>query len=377
MLQKENNAEPDVLALSHKEFLRIDRDYEKSAKVAALVYVDVRAKGIERIKKGKRFTYIYDNKPLTAKTQIERIKKLVIPPAWNSVWICPLDNGHIQATGLDLRQRKQYRYHKLWHALREETKFHRMYEFGKALPALRKKVEEGMANKELCQEKVLALVISLIERTSIRIGNSGYEKLYGSYGLTTLKDKHVAIKGSDIHFCFKGKKGVNHKITLKNKKLANTVRACRDIPGKELFQYYDQDGNRKSIDSGMVNHYIKEAAGGIEFTAKDFRTWAGSLNILWAFKSIGEAMSSTECKKKIVEALNEVSQKLGNSRTVCRKYYVHPGLIRLYEENNLSQYISKLDKLEEPEKPGGLTGSEQVLMKILKNLQDNSPAKVD
>ena len=372
MPQHAKKDEADVLALSHKEFLRIDRDYEKAAEVAALVYVNVQSKGIERLKRGKGFAYIYDDKPLKEKAQIERIKKLVLPPAWTDVWICSLENGHIQATGLDLRKRKQYRYHQLWHALREETKFHRLYEFGKALPLLRAQVEKDLGKKELCQEKVLALVVSLMERTYIRIGNSGYEKLYGSYGLTTMKDKHVAIQGSDIKFCFRGKKGVEHEVALKNKKLANAVKACRDIPGKELFQYYDQQGNRKSIDSGMVNHYIKEATGGMEFTAKDFRTWAGSLNILWAFKSIGEAISSTESKKKVVEALNEVSKKLGNTRTVCRKYYVHPGLIRLYEENNLNQYISKLDKIEEPEKPGGLTGSEQILMKILKNLQDNS-----
>lgn len=375
MLQKENHAESELIALSHKEFLRIDRDYEKAAEVAALVYVNVQEKGIERVKKGKGFAYLYNGKAVKEKDQVERIKKLVIPPAWTGVWICALPNGHIQATGLDLRNRKQYRYHQLWHALREETKFHRLYEFGKALPSLRAKVEKDLAGKELSQDRVLALVVSLMERTYIRIGNSGYEKLYGSYGLTTMKDKHVAIEGSDIKFCFKGKKGVEHEVKLKNRKLAAAVKACRDIPGKELFQYYDAEGNRKSIDSGMVNHYIKEASGGHEFTAKDFRTWAGSLNILWAFNSIGEALSSSHAKKNIVEALNEVSKKLGNTRTVCRKYYVHPGLIRLYEENNLRRYISKLDKIEEPEKPGGLTGSEQILMKILKHLQESSPAQ--
>jgi len=209
-----------------------------------------------------------------------------------------------------------------------------------------------------------------MERTYIRIGNSGYEKLYGSYGLTTLKDKHVAVEGSQVKFCFKGKKGVEHTVTLRNKKLANAIRACREIPGKELFQYLDEDGTRKSIDSGMVNQYIKDAAGGMDFTAKDFRTWAGSLNILWAFKSIGDSSSATECKKKIVEALDEVSKKLGNTRTVCRKYYVHPGLIQLYEENNLRQYVDKLDEIESPEDDGQLTCSEQVLMKVLKTFHD-------
>lgn len=372
MIQGANEkvSELETLDLSHKEFLKIDRDYQKAAEVAELVYVNVNSEGITRIKKGKGFTYTYQGKVLKDKDHLERIRKLVIPPAWQNVWICPVANGHIQATGLDLRQRKQYRYHPLWNALRDQTKFHRLYEFGKAIPRIRAKVEEDMKKKELCQEKVLALVVSLMERTYIRIGNAGYEKLNGSYGLTTLKDKHVAVEGSEVRFCFKGKKGVEHDVSLKNRKLANTIRACREIPGKELFQYYDADGTRKSIDSGMVNQYIKDATGGMEFTAKDFRTWAGSLNILWAFKSIGDSTSVSECKKKIVEALDDVSKKLGNTRTVCKKYYVHPGLIKLYEENNLRQYIEKLDAIESPEEPAELTCSENVLMKVLKMLHD-------
>ncbi len=367
MLQTANGNIPelDISDLSHREILQIDRDYQKAAEVADLEYVNVSSEGITRIKKGTGFSYLYQGKVVKDKSQLERIRKLVIPPAWKEVWICVKANGHIQATGLDMRGRKQYRYHPLWNALRDKTKFHRLYEFGKVLPKIRARVEQDFNKKELCQEKVLALVVSLMERTYIRIGNSGYEKLYGSYGLTTLKDKHVAVEGSSVKFCFKGKKGVEHTVTLRNKKLANTIRACREIPGKELFQYFDADGSRKSIDSGMVNQYIKEAAGGMDFTAKDFRTWAGSLNILWAFKSIGDAGTQTECKKKIVEALDEVSQKLGNTRTVCRKYYVHPELIKMYEENSLRQYIDKLDEIEDPREPGALTCSEQVLMKIL------------
>jgi DNA topoisomerase-1 len=356
-------------ALSHKEFLRIDRDYAKSAAMADLVYVSDTLPGIARVRKGKGFTYIFNNKTIKAKAEIERINKLVIPPAWTNVWICPLPNGHIQATGLDLRKRKQYRYHPQWNALRNETKFHRLPEFGKALPKLRLRLEEDMTRQELCEEKVIATVISLMERTYIRIGNNDYEKMYGSYGLTTFKDKHVSIKGNEIQFSFKGKKGVFHEISLKNKKLAKAVQACRDIPGKELFQYCDKEGNRKSVDSGMVNNYIK-AATGMEFTTKDFRTWAGSLNILWAFKSIGEAMTETECKKKIVEALDHVSLKLGNTRTVCKKYYVHPRLISLYEENNLQKYLAVLDEIEHPDDVSGLTTSEKILMKILKSIQE-------
>ncbi len=374
-MSNNGDANTEIIELSHKEFLRIDRDYEKAAKVADLFYVTSDANGIQRIKKGNGFTYIYDSKPLRGKQQLERIRKLAIPPAWTNVWICPQENGHIQATGFDLRQRKQYRYHPIWNALRDKTKFHRLYEFGKALPKIRAKIESDYKKKELVQEKVLALVVSLMERTYIRVGNSGYEKMYGSYGLTTLKDKHVTVEGSMVKFCFKGKKGIEHEVTLKNKKLANSVRACREIPGKELFQYFDENGNRRSIDSGMVNQYIKDAAGGLEFTAKDFRTWAGSLNILFAFKSIGNSMTATESKKKIVEALDEVSKKLGNTRTVCKKYYVHPGLLKLYEDNSLNQYIDKLDEIEDPKIEGDLTGSEQVLMKILKNLQSETSTK--
>ena len=357
----------NLIELSHKEFLKIDKDYSKAAKVADLVYVNDKTPGITRLKKGHGFTYIYANKPLKDKTQLERIRKLAIPPAWTNVWICAKENGHIQATGFDVRERKQYRYHQLWHTLRNETKFHRLYEFGKLLPSIRLKLEEDLAKKELCEEKVLAMVISLMERTYIRIGSEDYEKLYGSYGLTTLKDSHVKIEGDKVNFCFKGKKGIEHKITLKNRRLAKMIQQCRDIPGKELFQYLDEDGDRKSIDSGMVNRYIKDAAGS-DFTAKDFRTWAGTLNIIRAFKSIGAAASDSDCKKNIVAALDEVSKKLGNTRTVCRKYYVHPGIIKLYEDRNLHKYLSELDKIETPDALTGLTGEERVLMKILKEL---------
>lgn len=356
-----------VIELSHKEFLKIDRDYSKAAKVADLVYVNDKQPGISRLKKGKGFAYIYDNKPLKEKEEIERIRKLAIPPAWTNVWICPDENGHIQATGFDVRGRKQYRYHSMWNTLRNETKFHRLYEFGKILPSIRLKLEGDLGKKELSEEKVIATVVSLMERTYIRIGNDDYEKLYGSYGLTTLKDSHVKIQGDKLLFAFKGKKGIEHKITLKNKRLARMVKQCRDIPGKELFQYYDAEGNRKPVDSGMVNRYIKDASGG-DFTAKDFRTWAGTLNIIRAFKSMGEAESESDCKKKIVAALDEVSKQLGNTRTVCRKYYVHPGIIKLYEEKNLLKSLTELDKIEQPDDLAGLTSEERVLMKILKQL---------
>lgn len=356
-----------VIELSHKEFLKIDRDYSKAAKLANLIYVSDKGPGINRLKKGKGFVYIYDNKPLKNKAEIDRIRKLAIPPAWTNVWICTNENGHIQATGFDIRGRKQYRYHTMWNTLRNETKFHRMFEFGRILSSIRLKLEEDLAKKELSDEKVLATVVSLMERTYIRVGNDEYEKSNGSYGLTTLKDNHVQINGDKIFFSFKGKRGIAHKITLKNKRLARMVKQCRDVPGKELFQYYDAEGTKKPIDSGMVNRYVKDASGG-DFTAKDFRTWAGTLNMIRAFKSIGESESETDCKKKIVAALDEVSKQLGNTRTICKKYYVHPGIIRLYEEKNLLKYLSELDKIEQPDDLAGLTSEERVLMKILKQL---------
>ena len=358
-------AEAVELDLTHRQFLTIDSDYERAAAAVDLVYVRDVVPGITREPCKDGFNYFYKGKPVRDPRVLDRIKKLVIPPAWKNVWICYNPNGHIQATGMDARNRKQYRYHSLWSKVRSETKFHRLYEFGKALPTLRKQLEKDISLRELCERKVIAAVILLMERTYIRIGNYGYEKMNGSYGLTTLKDQHVSIKSGELKFSFKGKKGVFHDISLKNKKLANIVKQCRDIPGKELFQYYAEDGTRKSIDSGKVNEYIKEASG-MDFSAKDFRLWAGSLNILRSFKSMGQAVTQTMCKQNIIMALDQVSKMLGNTRTVCRKYYVHPGLIRLYEKNNLQKYLNELDALEEPDNLSGLAKEEQVLMKILK-----------
>jgi DNA topoisomerase I len=353
--------------LTHKEFLKIDRDYCKAAKAVDLVYVSDLWAGIHRQKKGKGFSYTFKDTQVTDKEELERIRKLAIPPAWTNVWICARANGHIQATGYDSRGRKQYRYHPHWHELRNQTKFHRLYEFGKLLPSLRLQLEQDLALKELSDRKVIATVISLMERTYIRIGNSDYEKQNGSYGLTTLKDKHVRIEGDKMRFSFTGKKGIDHDISLRSRRLARAVQACRDIPGKELFQYYDAEGVRKSVDSGMVNQYIKEATGG-DFTAKDFRTWAGTLNVLRAFKVMDSPDSEGAIKRNTLAALDEVSQKLGNTRMVCKKYYVHPGVIRLYEEKSLKPYLDELDKIEAHDNLSGLTSEERVMMKILKEL---------
>ena len=352
--------------LSHKEIFRLDRDYAQAAKIIRLSYVNDLTPGISRVRKGKGFAFFDVKKKAIPSGSLMRIKKLAIPPAWTNVWICAKEDGHIQATGYDLRKRKQYRYHELWNAARNETKFHRLYEFGKALPILRSRLQTDLSKKTLCRNKVIATVISVMERTYIRIGNDEYEKIYGSYGMTTLKDGHVEIAGSELKFSFVGKKGIDHAITLKNKRLAKIVKQCRDIPGKELFQYYDEDGFRHPIDSGMVNDYIKETLQA-EFTAKDFRTWAGSLNLLQCLKTIGDHSNETECKKNILKALDQVSSKLGNTRSVCRKYYVHPQLIHFYETKSLAKYFSAANS-NIVESEYALAEEEVILMKILKSI---------
>jgi DNA topoisomerase-1 len=349
--------------LSHEKILKLDRDYKQAAKAARLIYVSDIKPGIERHKKAGGYTYSFSGKSIKDKARLERIKKLAIPPSWTNVWICANETGHIQATGIDLNGRKQYRYHAEWNKLRNETKFHRLYEFGKVLPVLRRRIKKDMADPVLSEQKVLATVVNLMEHTYIRVGNNGYEKLYGSYGLTTLKDKHVTIKKEDIRFSFTGKKGVEHSITIKSKRLARIIRQCKDIPGKELFQYYTAEGDKKSIDSGMVNNYIKEITQG-EFTAKDFRTWAGSLQALQCFRALDETLDATIIKKNIVNMLNEVSSKLGNSRSICKKYYVHPALIRLYEENKLKNYFQSVPVKRKPE--SALSVEEKILMQTLK-----------
>ncbi|WP_224135782.1 DNA topoisomerase IB [Candidatus Kaistella beijingensis] len=343
------------------------KDPVKSAKAVSLIYTtDQEQDGIYRRKSGKKFVYFNGDEKIKDKEEIERINKLAIPPAWENVWICALKNGHLQATGIDAKQRKQYRYHPLWNALRNHTKFYRMLQFGYALPKMRLQLEKDLAIKSLEKRKVLAVVVSLMERTNIRIGNNIYEKLYGSFGLTTLKDKHVDIKGQKLKFSFKGKKGVYHDIELKNAKLAKAVQNCKDIPGKELFQYYDENGQRHAIESGMVNDYIKEISGD-DFTAKDFRTWSGTVNALIAFKEIGEAESDKEYKSKVKEALEKVAAHLGNTATVCRKYYVHPLVINLYENKSIKKYLDELDQIEINDGKAGLTKEETIVMKMLEN----------
>ena len=362
MTLQENFIE-EIIALPKRTVKAIVDDPVKTAEAIDLIYVNDNSNGILRKKKGKDFKYYFNEKEIKDIKILERINSLVIPPAWENVWICPLANGHLQATGLDTKKRKQYKYHPHWNSLRNHTKFFRLYEFGKALPRIREQLNRDLTLPGLPLDKVLATIVSLMERTSIRIGNNFYEKLYGSFGLTTLKNKHVVISGNEIKFSFRGKKGIDHKISIQNKKLSLIVKKCKDIPGKELFQYYNEDGTPHNIDSGMVNDYIRKISSG-DFTAKDFRTWAGSVHALIALKDLGGFENDAEAKRKIIEALDSVSKHLGNTRTVCKKYYVHPTLISMYENNNLDKYMKEWKSHSEPEEL--LTPEEIVLLKILK-----------
>jgi DNA topoisomerase-1 len=350
--------------LKRNELKKLTHNAEASAEAVNLRYVTADEPGISRVRSGSGFSYKVGGKPLKDEKSLKRIHALVLPPAWKDVWICKDADGHLQATGTDVRGRKQYRYHEAWNQLRSQTKFYQLSELGKALPAIRERLASDLAKNGLPEEKVLAALVSIMQETGIRIGNSAYEKLYGSFGLSTLKDKHVKISGASVRFSFRGKKGVAQELSLKSRRLAGIIRRCREIPGEELFQYITSDGDHKTIDSGRVNNYIKEISGG-HFTAKDFRTWTGSLAALQAFREIGcEPASTSDTKRNINSALDAVSKHLGNTRTVCRKYYVHPAILEQYECQSLQHALKKLDA--EPDIRGnGLTKEEEVLMQII------------
>jgi DNA topoisomerase I len=346
-----------------KSIRKILNDPEKTAEAINLRYVTDTEPGIKRIKKNGKFIYRFMNKIVTDEQQLERMRKLVIPPAWRNVWICRHHNGHLQATGIDLKKRKQYRYHTLWCSLRNHTKFFRLHEFGKHLPMIRKQLAKDLSRNGLPSEKILAAVVSLMEQTSIRVGNSIYEKLYGSFGITTLKNKHVRIKGQHMTFMFRGKKGVSHKVSLKNKKLAAIVKQCLEIPGRELFQYMDEEGVANRIDSGMVNDYIRKITGR-EFSAKDFRTWTGTVCALQVLMKLEYTGEPDAIRKNIISALDFVAKQLGNTRAVCKKYYVHPLLLHLYENGLLQDYIVSPTECGKNNVPG-LVDEEKILMHII------------
>ncbi|HEX9980100.1 MAG TPA: DNA topoisomerase IB [Flavobacterium sp.] len=346
----------------HTKLEKIGRDPKITAKAVGLRYAPYSGKGYFRHRTGDGFRYADENgNEVTDDEILDRIKRLVIPPAWENVWISPYSNGHLQVIGTDSKGRKQYRYHPDWNKIRNQSKFFRLRRFAIALPKIREQVEKDLERPGLPYDKVVALVVKLIEMTNIRIGNDAYKKLYGSFGLTTLRDKHVKFDKSTIYFEFIGKKGIKHKISLQSRKLANLVRKCREIPGHELFQYYDDNGTHRTIGSADVNNYLKQITEE-DFTAKDFRSWAGSVNALCALQEAGEFSSQTDCKKKIVEVLDSVASKLGNTRTVCKKYYVHPTVIAAYEKGTIHNY-----RVEADIAGNTLNPEEEALVRLLEN----------
>jgi DNA topoisomerase-1 len=320
-------------------------DPVESAKAAGLRYVSDDMPGIRRRKRGKGFSYHLPNgSPVQTPKELERIRKLAIPPAWTDVWICPIPNGHLQATGRDARGRKQYRYHEEWRSVRDETKFGRMILFGEALPKIRQRVEEDLSRRGLPRTRVLAAVVKLLETTLIRVGNREYMKQNNSFGLTTLRDGHVDIEGSKMKFEFRGKSGKDHSVEIQDRRLANVVRQCRDLPGQTLFQYLDETKEQQKVLSEDVNAYLKEISGE-DFTAKDFRTWGGTVLMLAALLDVGCAEDEKEAAKVVVQAVKQVAENLGNRPAICRKYYIHPLVIETFVQGELIDALS--DAVEE------------------------------
>ena len=315
---------------------------DKAAKAASLKYVSDDTPCIRRKKAGTGFTYVGPTgKAIRDEPSLRRIKALAIPPAWTEVWICSDSDGHLQATGFDARGRKQYRYHARFREVREHTKYTKMIAFARALPHVRRRVARDLKKRGLPREKVLAACVRLLETTLIRVGNDQYARSNNSFGLTTLRDRHAAINGSKIRFEFNGKSGIEHEIDLTDPRLAKIVKQCQELPGQELFQYLDDDAQVRDIGSADVNQYIREITGGEEFTAKDFRTWAGTVLAAMALREVEAFTSQSQAKKNIVRAVEEVAKKLGNTKAVCRKCYIHPEVLNSYLDGTLVQVLTR------------------------------------
>ena len=340
-------------------------DPRESAKVAGLRYVTDTKPGIRRKRSGKGFTYLDpDGKPIRDPDVLRRIASLAIPPAWTEVWISPKPLGHLQATGRDARGRKQYRYHPRWRAVRDETKYTRMLAFGAALPRIRRRIEADLARPGLPREKVLAAVIRLLETTLIRVGNEEYARTNRSFGLTTMRDRHVAVDGATVAFKFRGKSGIYHAVDLGDRRLARVVKRCRDLPGQDLFQYLDDDGQAQTIDSADVNAYLREVSGE-DFTAKDFRTWAGTVLAALALQEFETFDSEAQARKNIVRAIESVAERLGNTPTVCRKCYVHPEIIQSYMDGTMLQTLRTRAEREMSGSLGELRPEEAAILALL------------
>ncbi|MGN8277052.1 DNA topoisomerase IB [Pseudomonas sp. SMN5] len=327
---------------------------------ADLHYVDDTAPGITRRKLRGKFCYFDpQGQRITDAAEIQRINALAVPPAYTEVWICTDPRGHLQATGRDARGRKQYRYHTRWREVRDADKYSRMLEFGRALPRLRKRLEEILATPGFSRDKVMATVITLLDKTLIRVGNTQYARDNRSYGLTTLRTRHVEVNGSAIAFQFRGKSGVEHQITVKDRRLARVIRRCQEIPGQNLFQYLDEDGARHSVSSSDINAYLKTLTGA-DFTAKDYRTWAGSAAALAGLRTL-RWETETEARKHVAEMVKQVARQLGNTPTVCRKCYIHPAVVEGF-------MLGALRELPKPRIRKGLSAEEAGLTMFLQRM---------
>ncbi len=337
-------------------------DPYESAKIAGLRYVTNDRDGIRRRRAGTGFTYLAaDGTPIRDSEVLRRIRSLVLPPAWTDVWICPFANGHLQAVGLDQKGRKQYRYHALYRAVRDATKFTRLVAFGLALPKVRAQVGADLKLPGMPRRKVLATVVRLLETTCIRVGNEEYRKENNSFGLTTLENKHVRITGYSLHFHFQGKSGQIHDIDLTDRRLARIVRECQCIPGHELFQYMNEQEEPVRVSSEHVNEYLGEITGE-EFTAKDFRTWNGTRQAAMVLETMGPAETQAELKRNITEAVKQTAKRLGNRPATCRKYYIHPMILDSYSDGSLFDALRAAKPLDDPDE---LSREEVAVMRLL------------
>ena len=340
-------------------------DPREAARDAGLRYVDDSKPGLRRKRNGKGFRYI-DPKgaPVRDAEEIARLKSLAIPPAYTEVWICPHPNGHIQATGRDEKGRKQYRYHPRFREAREASKFHRIMAFAEALPGIRARIDADMGKRGLPREKVLATVVHLLETTLIRVGNDDYARSNKSYGLTTLRDPHVKVAGSEMRFRFKGKSGKEWSVSVRDRRVAKIVKACQDLPGQELFQYRDGDGAVRDVTSADVNAYLREITGQ-DITAKDFRTWAGTVLAALALQEFEAFDSEAKAKKNLRTAIEGVAARLGNTPTICRKCYIHPQVLDCYLEGALLLQIKDAVEDELREDLDGLKPEEAAVLGLL------------
>jgi DNA topoisomerase-1 len=330
-----------------------------------LVYLTDDVPGIRRLRTKTGFRYVDPaGRPVRDAETLRRIKSLVIPPAWTDVWISPVADSHIQATGRDARRRKQYKYHPRWREVRDRAKYDRTIAFATALPKVRERVDADLAGPGVSKEKVLAVVVSLLEATLIRVGNQEYARDNHSFGLTTMRDRHVKVNGSEVRFHFRGKSGKEHSITLRDRRLARLVKKCQDLPGQQLFQYVDDEGERHNIESADVNAYLREITGE-DFTAKDFRTWAGTLLAATALQELESFESAAGAKRQLSGAVESVARKLGNTPTVCRACYVHPDVIDEFLEGTLAETLR--GKIEDTllDLPRGLESDEAAVVALL------------